>query len=116
MTTKADIYAIWERWAHRTDIGADLDTVWLLTVNRITQRMKAPITVEETDPDFNAMSNMLVHGGLLYIQELAEDDMSIGRESQLFDGAIQAYSIFQSIAAAPVVAMTNPNEPLPETT
>jgi len=82
---------------HRNDIQADLPTVYAYAGNLIKQRYLGEIDLDEAGEDFPNQSNMWLHGGLVYLHELAQDDAGLQREAVLFDNALGDYTFFTSL-------------------
>ena len=109
--TRDDLNATWTRYMHRADLSADLDTAYDLTVERIEERLYGTVDI---DTILLSSPRMLVHGGLAYLAELAQDDEQLGREMQLFDGAVTDYSQRYSLTARPTATASRPYFDAPE--
>jgi len=104
--TRQELDATWTRYMHRSDLSADLDTAYDLTAERISERLYKP-TVDIDDILLNS-PRMLVHGGLAYLAELAQDDEQLNREMQLFGEAVTDYSQRDSITTRPTATASRP--------
>ncbi len=87
--TRADWNNTMLRWAHRRDVEPDLDQVWLYAketfLNAWPQR-EPPVTSDEGILD--VAPSPMHHAGLMYIHQLAQDDVGMEREARLFDSAM----------------------------
>lgn len=94
--TEAELYGIWERWLHRSDMTADLDTVYLMASQRIKERVIGSVDLAallENSP------RMFVHAGLAYLHEIARDLDGQDLETALFETAADEYQMRASIDA-----------------
>ena len=107
--TRQELYDLWGRYMRRMDLGGDYDAVYVMVAQMISERL-----ISITAPDIDAMlatsPRPLVHGGLLYLHELAQDNDGLMREHERFETALQDYGIRTSIDnVAPM--MTRPYYP-----
>ena len=80
--TKQELYAIWERGMHRNDLAADLDDVYLFASEvSVNSMMYADATVDDL---LLTAPQIMVHAGLMYLAELAQDDVQLERETMKF--------------------------------
>jgi len=93
--TRAELDAIWTRYAHRSDIEPDLDEVYRDASQRILERLLRSDT-DLADILLNSPS-LYKHAGLMTIHELAQDDESMAREAQLFELAATQYAMQNSL-------------------
>lgn len=93
--TVDEIEAAWTRFMHRNDMEADFPTVWIMANNMIENNlMYTPIDLDGLLAD---EPQLFLHGGLLYLAEIAQDDQQLQRENAKFGGAIGAYQMKRSI-------------------
>lgn len=98
--TETELKDLWSRWMHRNDIMADLDTVFLMASSRVAER----VLVSSDIPDILANNpRMLVHAGLIYLHELAQDDDGVQREERFFREAVVDYGIYKSRKDRPTI-------------
>lgn len=93
--TQAELYAAWERYMHRKDLSEDLDLVYTLVTEQVQSRLmfemvSMSIILQNTP-------RMLLHAGLTYLAELAQDDEQLQREQLRFEQAAQDFSMRYSI-------------------
>ena len=108
--TLSELKAVWQRYIHRTDLSADTDTVYTLISEQIPHRL---ISFPDVDMDtiLATYPRMLVHGGLAYLHELAQDDEGMQREMMRTDDAIRDFSLWYSIYNDASPAMSRPYYP-----
>lgn len=109
--TEEQIRAAWLRWMHRSDVEADLDTIWALSTAKVRNRLLA--TYDEADV-LEYGPSCLFNAGLIYLHELMQDDEGAQREIVLFDAAMAGYAMGRSLRAGPAEA-TRPFDPAEET-
>jgi hypothetical protein len=102
--TQADIQAAWTRYMHRTDLTADLATVWAYARQMIQNRlMRADVDLDAilaSDPQ------LYLHAGLTYLHELVMDDEGLAREENRFATALSDHAMRWSLVnsdATPVL-------------
>ena len=93
--TKTELFDIWERYMHRNDLSADLDTTYTLASERITERLLS--TTVDLATILADSPRMFVHAGLCSLHELAQDDEGLTREEAKFEQAVQDYALRNSI-------------------
>lgn len=97
--TEAEVEAAWTRYMHRSDLSADLPTIWTMAESKISERIMAaapdPVDVMAAHP------RTYLHAGLVYLHELAQDDEGLMRETALFDAAMVDLHFRRSIDAGP---------------
>jgi hypothetical protein len=86
---------------HRNDLTADLDAVYNFAGLMIEQQYLGEIDLDELGPDYPKQARMWQHGGLVYLNELAQDDAGGGRETQLFQLALRDYTTWASFDKNP---------------
>lgn len=91
--TLSELKAIWARYMHRSDLTADLDTVYALAQQRAQERVLAPLDLDDLLAN---NPRMLIHAGLCHLHELAQDDEGLAREMALFNEAVTDFSIYMS--------------------
>ena len=111
--TKTELYALWTRYMHRADLSADLDAAYELVGDRIRERLFGE--TPDLDAILETSPRMFVHGGLLQLAELAQDDIQYQREAVLWDQAVTDYSFRKSIDDNASPAMSRPYYPTEET-
>jgi hypothetical protein len=99
--TKANILATWSRYMHRNDLSTDLDQVYEFAGLMISQQYLGDIDLDELGPDYPRQARLWQHAGLMYLNELAQDDASGSRESQLFQIALRDYAQNRSAELSP---------------
>lgn len=94
--TKTELYAYWERWMHRNDLTADLDTVYASAAQLVNESL-----ISIASPDIDAIlansPRPLQHAGLVYLHQLAQDNDGMSRELSMFREAITDYALRTSI-------------------
>lgn len=93
--TEAELFSVWERFMHRNDLSADLDTVYVIAKERVNERLLQDADITEILAD---RPRVLIHAGLVYLNELAQDDEGINREQGFFEDALRDLSIALSIS------------------
>jgi len=91
--TEAELRAAWTRYMHRNDLEADLDRTWLLALQRCSERLL--FNVQQSDIVEGA-GRMMLHAGLIYLHELAQDDDGLSRELRMFDDAAKDFTFWFS--------------------
>ena len=89
--TRQEIELSWQRYMHRTDIGTDLNNVYTFAAQMISERILARQTPSVDDILANSPRTLL-HAGLMYLHELAQDDTGLMREQARFNEAIAGYA------------------------
>jgi hypothetical protein len=89
----------WLRWLHRKDVAADLDTVQALAESMIKN------TLLQDEPDLTLVlasaPGAYLHGGLVYLHELAQDSDGLALERELYAAAIGDYAMRSSLSSGP---------------
>lgn len=98
--TEQELFDLWERWMHRNDMTADMPTVYSLSKLRVQERMLLGVTIE--DVLANA-PRTLVHAGLSYLHEIAQDAEGKTVEDMRFEEAIKDYSFALSRQESPTI-------------
>lgn len=110
--TQAEIEAQWARYMHRADLATDMASTWLYAREQIRDRLMfkpADPLLPDAELDEILASNprIYLHSGLLYLQELAQDDVGMQREMVRFDGAISDYQMHRSILTPAIPTLYN---------
>jgi hypothetical protein len=88
---------------HRTDLDADLDDTYLFATAKIVNRMMQPgLDINEVLAE---QPQVLVHAGLVYLAELAQDDVQMQREQTLFENAHSDMQMQNSLVDNPTISM-----------
>jgi len=90
-----------QRWMHRRDIAADLDAIWeFATAQFYNSWLKSDARdLYATDDDLcEAAPSPMLHAGLMYLHELAQDDEGVQRESRFFGTAMEDFVLNYSIS------------------
>lgn len=82
-----------QRFMHRSDLSADLQTVFDYAVKLVHERWNNPNArntpiFADDDALLDYASRAMHHAGLIYLQELAQDDQGLQREMSMFDSAM----------------------------
>lgn len=93
--TQQELYDVWTRWMHRNDLTADLDTIYTFAAEKVNERLLFKV-VDVADILANS-PRMLVHAGLWYLHEMAQDDVGLQREMTLFEDAVVDFSLRTSL-------------------
>ena len=94
--TEQELKDQWVRYMHRKDIVADLDEIYGYAAQLVYERLFSFSDVSIDDITANSPRPML-HAGLIYLHELAQDDNGVMREMDRFESAIQDYAIRTSV-------------------
>lgn len=104
MATIENIRDAWVRYAHRSDLTADLALVEEMAWSRIRNRLfELP---DDLDTLLTDSPQTVLHAGLMSIHELAQDDDGLGREATLFEAAIGDYAQRLSLTTRPQALAT----------
>ena len=88
---------------HRTDLTADLDDTYLFASNKTLNRMMdQTITL---DALIVGAPEIMIHAGLVYLADLAQDDNQVKREQTLFENSASDFQMALSIATVTAPAM-----------
>src|SRR5210317_763162 len=89
--TRSEWDAAMVRYMHRSDLSADLDQVFDYATSKIENAWMRKNVLSGTTPMFNSADDMLayaplpyLHAGLMYFQELVQDDEGMMREMTRF--------------------------------
>lgn len=94
--TVSELYAIWRRYAHRNSTALtddDLAQIHTWAQSRVTEALLC-------DPPDDMATNaplMVMHAGLIYIHQWAQDDEGILRETAMFQQACENYTLRKSL-------------------
>lgn len=102
--TLSELYDFWQRWAHRTDIVADMATIYAQTRQLIATSTMRAMTTEELDDILANAPTAYQYGGLIFIQSLAQDDDEEAKARATFGQTMEDYEIARSIASGPAIA------------
>lgn len=106
---KDGLFALWARYMHRADLGADLETTYLLTWQMIVDAWAGtPLPYELPEEWLQNSSKEWVHGGLAQLHELAQDNDGVAREMDLFRRAIDDHQRRHSIDTCTAPQMASP--------
>jgi hypothetical protein len=99
--TQEEIEAAWIRYMHRSDLEADLVDTWLFASSAtVNELMYAPIVFDEILAD---APQIMLHSGLVYLAELAQDDVQLERETMKFKTSADAWMMHRSIQIPAVI-------------
>ncbi len=99
--TQAELFDQWARYMHRADLSGDMPEVYEYAVNKTLGRMmNADIEIAEI---MDEQPQIMLQAGLCYLNELAQDDVSLDRSERFFEGSALDYQMRRSIkeTAAP---------------
>lgn len=113
--TPEEIHAMWARWAHRSDLSADLAVIETLAQQRIRDRMMfyadifAPLEGEADEAAAVARTMLEApalwcSAGLIEIFRLADDMEQMSREATIFEGAASDYIMRVALRRGPAHA------------
>ena len=93
--TRSEWDTAMERYMHRNDIVQDLDLTFILATQQINDRLKRDDT--DTAAILDTSPSLYIHAGLTQLMEIAQDDVGLIREAQLFEQSINGYAMKYSI-------------------
>ena len=94
--TQQELKDQWLRFMHRNDIVGDVEEIYGYAAQLVYERLISISQPSIDDIVANSPRPML-HAGLIYLHELAQDDNGIMREMDRFESAIQDYAMRTSI-------------------
>ena len=87
---------------HRNDLAVDYSLIWTMAGFKVVaaiMRVKG-----DTEDLTETCPQLYLHAGLIYLQELAQDDNGMQREMTMFDAAAQNSAIAWSLANVTPIA------------
>lgn len=105
--TKEEIQAVWTRYMHRADLAADYDDTWLFASNTVLNRLM--YTPVDMDALRDTQPQLFVHAGLMYLAELAQDDVQLERETMKFTTTADTFMRMRSIQTPAIMQKGLPN-------
>ena len=103
--TVSELYEIWTRYMHRSDLSADLNEVFRGSEQLIQTRLMFPATQADLDDILANWGSLYVHAGLIRLHELAQNDEGMMRESGMFGPLIDDYQFYRSMRDNNTIAM-----------
>ena len=94
--TKQELFDnFWVRYMHRNDLSADLEPTFAVVDSMITERLFS-FDVDSALLDLILMNSprVYIHGGLMYLHELAQDNDGLAREMERFETALQTFCVW----------------------